>query len=183
MRLRIIAMVIAACSLLLAQGPEYTPDGKLLRPADYREWIFLSAGLGMTYGNPSPHEQEFSNVFVSPPAYREFLKTGHWPEKTMFLLEVRRPESHGSINKGGYYQSEMIGLEAEVKDSTRFPDTWAYFSFSGTVNDPKAPARMFPKASVCIQCHAKNAAVENTFVQFYPTLLEVARHYGTLRSQ
>jgi len=181
MRLKIIALVFAASSLLLAQGPEYTPDGKLLRPANYREWIFLSSGLGMTYGNPAPHEPEFSNVFVTPAAYHEFLKTGRWPEKTMFLLEVRRPESHGSINKGGYYQSEMIGLEAEVKDSERFPEGWAYFSFSGTLNDPKAPGRSLGKASVCIQCHSKNGAVENTFVQFYPTLIEVARHYGTLK--
>jgi len=181
MRSRIIALAIAASSVLLAQEPEFTRDGKLLRPANYREWIFLSSGLGMTYGNASPHEQEFSNVFVTPAAYREFLKTGHWPEKTMFVLEVRRPESHGSINQGGYYQTEIIGLEAEVKDSARFPEGSAYFSFSGTLNDPRAPARMFPKASVCIQCHSKNGAVENTFVQFYPTLIEVARRFGTLK--
>jgi len=179
MRSRIIALAVAASCTLLAQGPEFTSDGKLLRPANYREWIFLSSGLGMTYGNPEPHEPEFTNVFVSPAAYRAFLESGHWPDKTMFLLEVRRPESHGSINKGGHYQAEIVGLEAEVKDSARFPETWAYFSFSGTLNDPKAPARMFPKASVCIQCHSKNGAVENTFVQFYPTLIEVAQHYGT----
>jgi len=181
MRLKVNALMIAASSLLLAQGPEYTPDGKLLRPANYREWIFLSSGLGMTYSNPSAGEPEFTNVFVSPAAYRAFVETGHWPDKTMFLLEIRRPESHGSINQGGHYQAEMVGLEAEVKDSARFPETWAYFSFSGTLNDPKAPGRMFPKASVCIQCHSKNGAVENTFVQFYPTLIEVARRYGTLK--
>jgi hypothetical protein len=33
----------------------------------------------------------------------------------------------------------------------------------------------------CVECHTKNAAVERTFVQFYPTLLEVARQKGTLK--
>jgi aspartate oxidase len=28
-----------------------------------------------------------------------------------------------------------------------------------------------------------NAAVDNTFVQFYPTLLEIARQKGTLRTK
>ena len=29
--------------------------------------------------------------------------------------------------------------------------------------------------------HAQNGAVDNTFVQFYPTLMEVARRMGTVR--
>ena len=44
---------------------EYNSDGKMLLPKDYREWIFLSSGLGMTYTpsstpNPNPN---FDNVF------------------------------------------------------------------------------------------------------------------------
>jgi len=33
----------------------------------------------------------------------------------------------------------------------------------------------------CRTCHAKDGAVDTTFVQFYPTLAEVARRKGTLR--
>jgi len=33
----------------------------------------------------------------------------------------------------------------------------------------------------CVECHTKQTAVERTFVQFYPTLLEVARQKGTLK--
>jgi hypothetical protein len=32
-----------------------------------------------------------------------------------------------------------------------------------------------------VACHTQNTAVERTFVQFYPTLLEVARNRGTLK--
>src|SRR5579872_1141159 len=90
----------------LAQEPQFTKDGRLMRPENYREWIFLSSGLGMTYGPPT-HEDNprFDNVFVSPTAYRGFLATGVWPEKTIFILEVRDSSSKGSINQAGHFQA------------------------------------------------------------------------------
>ena len=39
------------------------------------------------------------------------------------------------------------------------------------------------KVAPCVECHTKNTAVERTFVQFYPTLLEVARSKGTLNAK
>ena len=32
----------------------------------------------------------------------------------------------------------------------------------------------------CYSCHAEHAAVDTTFVQFYPTLLPIAKGKGTL---
>jgi hypothetical protein len=40
-----------------------------------------------------------------------------------------------------------------------------------------------PTTASCYACHSTNGAVDNTFVQFYPTLLDVAREKGTLRAQ
>src|SRR5271166_863644 len=145
-------------SALMAQGPQFTAAGKLMRP-NYREWIYLSSGLGMTYSAESKSESpSFDNVFVSPAAYREFMSTGHWPEKTMFVLEIRAASSHGSINKGGHFQSELIAIEAEVKDSAKYPDKWAFFSFGDTPGKLGDTARMIPNGSVCQTCHGKNGA-------------------------
>ena len=36
-----------------SEKPQYNKAGELLRPENYREWIFLSAGLGMNY-SPAP---------------------------------------------------------------------------------------------------------------------------------
>jgi hypothetical protein len=174
-------LFLLAASGLLAQAPEFNADGKLLRP-NYREWIYLSSGLGMTYNAESKSEPAFDNVFVSPSAYREFLKSGHWPEKTMFVLEVRQALSHGSINVGGHFQSDVVAVEAEIKDSAKYPDKWAFFSFEEKPGHPGNTAHMIPNGSVCQTCHGKNAAVENTFVQFYPTLIDVARKNGTLKA-
>src|SRR5690242_6354701 len=63
--------------------PRYTKDGKLLRP-NYREWVYLSSGLGMNYGPTAAGATAapaFTNVFVNPESYREFQKTGKWPDK------------------------------------------------------------------------------------------------------
>ena len=38
-----------------------------------------------------------------------------------------------------------------------------------------------PDDAGCRECHMKNTAVERTFVQFYPTLLDVARKMKTVK--
>jgi hypothetical protein len=43
----------------------------------------------------------FDNVFVNPDAYKAFLETGTWPDKTMLVLEIRAAGSNASINKSG----------------------------------------------------------------------------------
>jgi len=39
---------------------------------------------------------------------------------------------------------------------------------------------MVPKDASCYSCHEQHAAVDTTFVQFYPTLLPIAKQKGTL---
>src|SRR5580658_7233889 len=156
--------------------PRYTKDGELMHPGSYREWTYLSSGLGMTYRNPataSNTNPNFDNVFVTPPAYKAFLASGVWPDKTMFALEVRSAGSKASINKSGHFQEELTALEVEVKDKT-LPGGWAFFAF-GTATQP---AKALPVAAGCQACHAANGAVEQTFVQFYPTLIPVSKAKG-----
>jgi hypothetical protein len=163
-------------------GPRY--DGtRLLRPVDYREWPFLGSGLGLTYNeagaaNAAP---PFTNVFVNPSSYRSFMETGVWPNQTVFVLEGRRSETNAAPNVGGRFQGEMLALEAEVKDS-RFPDGWAFFNFGRASALETAAAPLTGDAvRTCVECHTQHTAVERTFVQFYPTLLEVARRKGTVK--
>jgi hypothetical protein len=161
-----------------AAGPVYTAQGELVPPKDYREWVYLSTGMNMSYlkVQSGAARDVFSNVFVNPQSYREFLRTGTWPDKTLLVLEVRSATNKGSINQRGFYQnSEILGLEVHVKDSARFQGGWAFFGD----NDGK-PAKQIPFTADCYTCHKDHAAVDTTFVQFYPTLLEVAKQQGTL---
>ena len=173
-------LLFASASLLSIGGrqsssaqPQYTRTGNLIRPHNYREWIYLSSGFGMEYGNAGRGAKMFTNVFVTPAAYRQFVATGKWPERTMFVLEEREAASKGSINKSGNYQTDLAGLAASVKDGARFSGGWAYFSFSQGEEASAAKPR-----SACWECHNSHGAVDNTFVQFYPTLRTVAQTFG-----
>ena len=160
------------------RGPAYTADGKLLLPDNYRDWVFLTSSFDLSYmeGMQMDHHM-LDNVFVNPAAYKSFLATGTWPDGTMLVKENRRAETEGSINKSGQFQTtETMGIEIHVKDVGHFPDQWAFFAFG----DALKPAAMIPQAASCYSCHAAHAAVDRTFVQFYPTLLPIATAKGTL---
>ena len=186
----VTTLVTGALLQLIAQAPSkagsepvyhFNADNRLEFPADYRQWVFLSAGKGMTYGpagNPNGPAL-FDNVFVNPAAYREFLKTAQWPDHSMFVLEIRTAATEGSINHGGQFQKDLVAIEVEVKDKQRFAETngWAFFGFG----DGRQPAAQVPKTQDCYSCHSNNGAVEQTFVQFYPTLINVAKAHKTFR--
>ena len=164
-----------------SNSPSYSADGKLRPPTDYRQWIYLTSGIDMSY-SPKPEmagHSMFDNVFVNPAAYRDFVKTGTWPDKTVMVLEVRSAESKGSINKTGHFQgTEIMGFEVHVKDEARTPGQWAFYEF-----DNESPAERVPRTATCYSCHEQHAAVATTFVQFYPTLLKVAREKHTLSAE
>jgi hypothetical protein len=171
-----------------ANTPSYTSDGQLRFPANYREWVYVTTGFDMSY-NPamSMDHHMFDNVFANPEAYKAFLKTGSWPDKTMLLVEVRGAKNKGSINKAGQFQdTDVMGLEIHVKDESRFhaQGNWAFFGFeptalTATAASP-ATSKMTPTSASCYSCHAQHAAVDTTFVQFYPTLLPIAQAHQTL---
>jgi hypothetical protein len=119
---------------------------------------------------PPPSQHTFDSVFVDPGAYASFQKTGTWPDKTVMVLEVRKGQSRGSINKAGVFQTDRVGVEAHVKDVARFKSGWAFFNGAGGVQ---------PQDSGCNKCHEAHGAVDTTFVQFYPTLLPKAQEMKT----
>jgi hypothetical protein len=185
LRLRVFAAVmlgsVFCCRIAGDQagstdGPQFTKSGQLFRPADYRDWVWLSSGLGMAYGPNAQQAGEdppFDNVFVNRTAYRSFLGNGTWPDGTILVLEIRSSVSKGSINRSGHFQGELRAIEAEVKQNGK----WSFYGFETRLPS----ATRIPDTASCYTCHAANGAADNTFVQFYPTLIEVARAKGTLR--
>lgn len=183
-----LCFLLCLTALLMAQdtpkaapnnstAPVYAADGRLVFPARYREWIYLTSGIDMSYNpNAMAGHSMFDNVFVNPEAYRGFLETGTWPDKTILVLEVRGAGSKGSINKSGHFQtSDLMGREVHIKDESRFPEKWAFFGF-----DDGDTAKQIPTKAECYSCHEQHGAVDTTFVQFYPTLLDLAKKNRTL---
>ena len=160
-----------------ANSPVYTSDGSLKFPANYREWVYLTSGVDMSYSpNMDMGHSIFDNVFVNPEAYKAFLQTGTWPDKTMLVLEARMAGDKGSINRNGHFQTgNILGREVHVKDEARFAGKWAFFNAEDGVT-----GKLLPREMDCYSCHEQHGAVDTTFVQFYPTLLEIAKKKNTL---
>jgi hypothetical protein len=162
-------------------APEYTTDSQLKLPKHYREWIYLTSN----YYAPSDTtklqaggQRGFNDVFVNPDAYRAFMQTGTWPDKTMLAVDMREAVDMEAANpnQNGIAQSSETLLAVHVKDEARFPGKWAFFSFSGGATTGK----MIPVTADCYSCHSARGAEDTTFVQYYPTLLPIAKGRNTL---
>lgn len=155
----------------------YLSDGQTTVPADYRDWPFLSAGVNMNYAeaNTTPDHPMIDNVFVNPESLRTFRATGTWPDGTVLVKEDRMGSTKGSINKSGQFQTEdIMAIELHVKDTARFKGGWAFF-----MGDGKGTLAQIPVQASCYSCHRSHGAVDTTFVQFYPTLIAMARKSNT----
>ncbi|HEY5328877.1 MAG TPA: cytochrome P460 family protein [Acidobacteriaceae bacterium] len=182
-------LAVVLCALLLSAGAppkatsapppadlSYTADGQMNFPENYRQWVYLTSGLGMSYSTSAPDHPMFDNVFVNPTAYKAFLSTGTWPDKTVLVLEIRGADSKVSIDHHGQSQTpEVMGLEVHVRDE-KLPGKWGFFEF-----DPGAKTgKIVPRPASCYTCHEAHGAVDTTFVQFYPTLIGLAKEKKTL---
>ncbi len=108
------------------------------RPDAYRDWILVSGAADRVYINPS--------------SYREYAKTGIFPEGTVFVWEAgaRRGVSH----EGPHASSST--LLASLKDSTKFEGGWGFFDFGATGGAPQAKVRALPESRGCRSCHRQS---------------------------
>ena len=71
--------------------PEYTKDGNLVLPKNFRTWVYVGSPLtpdalnGGKAGFP-----EYHNVYIEPGSYEIYKKTGKFPEGTIFFKELQR---------------------------------------------------------------------------------------------
>jgi hypothetical protein len=161
--------------LFAAIGSAQAQDATMAVPGNYREWVFLTASLDLNYGtDAAPSHHMLDNIFVNPEAYKVFLQTGAWPDKTVLIKENRMAQSAGTLSKAGQFQAEVMNLEIHIKDGP--PGKWAFFVSS----DGKADGKLMPQSANCYSCHQDHGASDTTFVQFYPTLFGIAKDKGML---
>jgi hypothetical protein len=164
--------------------PQYDPDGNLLRPDGFETWVFVGSNLGLAYkGESDTDTREFHNVYISPPAYAEFVKSQTFPDRTVFVVDrltAKDNEPKGVVS-AGVFNDQRLGLLVAVKNLNR-PDKgtlpWAYYLFPAKDNPPPAKAQPdsssvktdSEKEKTCEGCHAKHASRDHVWVQFYPIL-------------
>lgn len=156
-------------------SPQYDSSGALIRPQHFETWVFVGSSTGLTYepGMPSRGAGEFHDVYIRPESYAEYARTGKFPEKTVLVLALYPPEEKVSPAKGGYFEGDLEGMAAAVKDHEHFREGWAYFNFGqGGHLEGTATANA---AQTCFSCHQQHAADDNVFVQFYPILRPIMK--------
>jgi cytochrome P460 len=160
--------------------PHYAGDS-LIRPDGFERWVLAGASMGLGYSQPSGADVAagatpgmFHNVYIEPSAYEHFVRTGKFREKTMLAMTLYEPGQKVHPSKQGFFEGDFIAVEVALKDSERFPGSWAYFNFGKGTKGARAVA--MPRQG-CQSCHVKNAADDNVFVQFYPTLRAVSTKF------
>jgi hypothetical protein len=160
--------------LISAAGPSrFDKEGALIRPVNYREWIFVGAPVTPNDLNGGKADfPEFHNVYIDRKSFATYKRTGEFRDGTILVKELVSVGAKKAPSGNGYFEGDYIGLAAAVKDSKRFPKepgNWAYFNFTGEGGKLKENAQALPTAS-CNACHQANAAEDWVFTQYYPVL-------------
>ena len=156
------------------QVPRFSPTGQLVKPVGWEAWVMVGASTGLSYAAaPTPAAGAapgmFHNVYVQPWAYREFDRTGAFPERTMFVLSFYEASRKSAPARAGFYEGERLGaIEVHLKQAGIDKTGWGFFGFG----EGATTAAMIPGAAPCYSCHATEAAHDQVFTQFYPPLRE-----------
>jgi Cytochrome P460 len=175
--------------LVVAQAQQssavFTPDGKMKLPTGYRRWVFVGAPLTPNALNGGKANfPEFHHVYVEARNLDAYLKTGTFPEGTVFVKELTRvlnptfPDGSREEPSGrGYFNGEYNGIDVTVKDSKKFAKSngWGFFTF-GHHPEPYEQTAAESPITVCAFCHQANVAkTDMTWIQFYPLLRDTKK--------
>jgi len=177
------ALLIAAAAItvpVLAQAPpaagkidvaRFTASGKLVKPADLTDWVFLGTSLGMGY-NPGSFNAsrpgQFQVVLMEPNAYRYFVKHKSYAPGSMLLLSFYDADTRKrSSSQNGFTQAELTNYEIHLIDPAKGgADGRAFYTFAADASE----GNLLPPGNGCVTCHNKHGAFQGTFAQFYPTI-------------
>lgn len=149
--------------------------GRLARPEGYEGWVMVGASTGLSYNTPGAAPAAgaapgmFHNVYLQPWAYRKAMEDGAFPEGAMLVLTFWEPSRKSDPARAGFYEGDRIpGMEVHLKRAGADSTGWGFYGFGDTTTF----ADRIPSTASCYQCHSREAAFDQAFVQFYPALRE-----------
>ena len=170
----VLAQMRQTTPALRTSAAVFEPGNTLVRPEGYRDWILVTpparpirSGIGSAAS--TTHTPTY-RVYINPVGYREYEKTGRFPEGTLLIWE----SVSGGPDMAPHPHNESA-LLASVKDSTRFGGGWGFFNFTGNDGTVSASAQALPESRGCGTCHRQDAETDHVFTQFYPVLQSARR--------
>ena len=163
-----------------AYEAKFSKDGQLIRPAGWREWIFVGSPVtpNSLNGGAAPFP-EFHSVYIDPKSWKHWKKTGKFREGTMFAKELTLVGDTKATSGIGFFNGDLHGFEIAHKDSKRYSKEsggWAYYSF-GHKSEPYNDRTAAMPTPACAACHTAAAADDMVFTQYYP-ILTTAKNAG-----
>ena len=158
----------------------FTSDGKLIRPAGWREWIFVGSPVtpNSLNGGAAPFP-EIHSVYIDPQSWEHYKETGEFREGTMFAKELSLVGDTAATSGIGFFNGKMQGFEIAHKDSSKYSSAsggWAYYTF-GHHDEPYANSTAAMPDAACAACHTASAVEDMVFTQYYP-ILQAAKGAG-----
>ncbi|QDH78550.1 cytochrome P460 [Echinicola soli] len=173
------ALLVQSCQQEEEKYYQFTENGELMRPVDYRTWVFVGSAATPKSLDSTALFPDFQNVYMDPDSYRFWKEKGYYKEGTIFVKELLRKGDTVSPIGRGFYQGPHYSLSATIKDTVRFPDVkggWQYFKFTNydkqLLNDSSIAL-----GGKCISCHSLSKSGYGPFTEFYP-ILQDAKNYG-----
>lgn len=166
----------------------FNAKGELERPRGYRTWVYIGTPLTPNDMNDGHAAfPEFHNVYIDPASYEYYKEHGEFRDGTVIVKELVSVGSKAAASGKGYFEGEYLGVEAAVKDKSRFASEtgyWAFYRFTdeeaakeGRSAPPHKTAKAAP-TSACSSCHQPGAAQDSIFTQYYPVLRAAKNAHG-----
>jgi Cytochrome P460 len=170
-----LALTLAPLAALAADigAAHYDGEDRLLRPENWREWVFIGAALTPNDQNfGQAYLPEFKYVYMDPVSFNHWRQTGEFREGTVIAKELVAIGSTSELSGQGYFPGEYLGMEVAVKDSDRYAGHlggWGFYSFGQPPYVDATPVIMGSGEFDCSGCH-QNADQDMIFTKFYPIL-------------
>ncbi len=185
-----VATIVAAFAFSLTETVQadaheeyeaaFNKDGELIRPAGWREWVFVGSPLTPNSLNGGVAAfPEFHSVYIDPKSWDHYKKTGKFREGTMFAKELTLVGDTSATSGIGFFNGKLQGFEIAHKDSKRYSKDsggWAYYTF-GHHDEPYDDTTSAMPAAACAACHTAAAAEDMVFTQYY-SILQAAKGAG-----
>src|SRR5712664_1347946 len=110
---RVLILLLVATIAVAAQetkppqetkpAPQFTADGKLKLPADYREWVYVTSGVGMSYSAMAVIQQRVrpSGVVSRVHAHRQVARSDDVRARIAGVVRAGIDPRERSLSEGG----------------------------------------------------------------------------------
>lgn len=151
---------------------QFNEAGELLRPLDYRSWVFAGSAATPRSNDNNVLFPDLQFVYIDPVSFQFWQENGYFRDGTILVKEIAYVGETSSPVGNGFFTGEYRSLSATVKDSKQFPETkgnWNYFNWTNRQSH-RLNSTAQPLGDTCASCHKANAPEGDVFFNYLSVL-------------